>query len=311
MSRSLLVVTAFLSLGILAPGSTRAEEPPTYPLWPEGAPGAVGKETGDENHSGDIPTITVHRAPKEKATGAAIVICPGGGYGFLASDHEGQQPARWLNSLGITAVVLKYRLAPRYRHPAPLDDVRRAIRTVRARAREWDLDPGRVGVMGFSAGGHLASTAATQFRAPKAVEGDPTSAFSERPDVAILVYPVISFVAEFSHKGSGSNLLGPNATPEQLAAMSSETRVTDQTPPTFLAHTVADQAVPVENSLAFAMALRRHKVPFELHVFEKGAHGLGLGKGEPRFKVAPEPSFEAWPVLCATWLKAHGFLDRR
>jgi acetyl esterase/lipase len=168
-----------------------------------------------------------------------------------------------------------------------------------------------VGVIGFSAGGHLASTLATQFREAHPLPGDAINGFTERPDVAILVYPVVSLTAEYSHKGSARNLLGPDATPDQLTELSNETRVTEKTPPTFLAHTLGDVGVPMENSVAFALALRRHKVPFELHVFEKGPHGLGLGKGSKQFHVAPEPSFEAWPALCATWLKSRGFLDKR
>jgi acetyl esterase/lipase len=185
------------------------------------------------------------------------------------------------------------------------------MRMVRWKAKDWGLDPGRVGVLGFSAGGHLASTLATQFREAEPSPAEAINGFSERPDVAILVYPVVSFTADFSHKGSARNLLGPNVSKEQLTDLSNETRVTARTPPTFLAHTLADAGVPMENSLALAMALRKHKVPFELHVFEKGPHGLGLGKGSKRHNVKPEPSFEAWPVLCATWLKAHGFLDKR
>ncbi len=308
MLRSLAFV---VGLTLLAPCAVSADEPQTYPLWPQGAPGAAGSETGDENHAGDIPTITVYLAPKEKATGASILICPGGGYGFLATDHEGKEVAEWLNSLGVAGVMLKYRLAPKYKHPAPLDDARQAIRMVRSKSKEWGLDPGRVGVMGFSAGGHLASTLATHFHGADPLAGDAINSFSERPDLAILVYPVVSFTADFSHKGSAKNLLGADATKEQLTELSNETRVTAKTPPTFLAHTLGDDGVPMENSVAFAMALRKHKVPFELHVFEKGPHGLGLGKGSKRHNVPPEPSFEAWPPLCATWLKARGFLDKR
>ena len=299
-----------VGLSLIAPGWSWADEPQTYPLWPGGAPGAAGSDAGDLNHAGDIPTITVYPPPKEKATGASILICPGGGYGFLATEHEGKDVADWLNSLGVAGVVLKYRLAPKYKHPAPLDDARRAIRMVRWKSTEWGLDPNRVGVMGFSAGGHLASTLATHFREADRLAGDAIDAFTERPDLAILVYPVVSFTADFSHKGSAKNLLGPDATKEQMAELSNETRVTEKTPPTFLAHTLADTGVPMENSVAFAMALRKHKVPFELHVFEKGQHGLGLGKGW-KGHIAPEPSFEAWPGLCATWLKSRGFLEKR
>jgi acetyl esterase/lipase len=307
MLRSLIF---FVGLSLLAPIGAAADEPQTYPLWPQGAPGASGSDVGDENHSGDIPTITVYLPPKEKASGASIVICPGGGYGFLATEHEGKDVAEWLNSLGVAGVVLKYRLAPKYKHPAPLDDARRAIRMVRWKSKEWGLDPDRVGVMGFSAGGHLASTLATHFRETHPLPGVNIDSVTERPDLAILVYPVVSFTAEYSHKGSANNLLGPDATKEQLAELSNDTQVNEKTPPTFLAHTLADTGVPMENSVAFAMALRKHKVPFELHVFEKGQHGLGLGKGW-KGHIAPEPSFEAWPGLCATWLKSRGFLDKR
>jgi acetyl esterase/lipase len=305
MLRTLAVI---LGLSAFGPGVVAADEPQTYPLWPKGA---AGSDAGDENHAGDIPTITAYLPPKEKATGASIVICPGGGYEFLAAEHEGKEVAEWLNSLGVAGVVLKYRLAPRYRHPAPLDDARRAIRMVRWKSKSWGLDPDRVGVMGFSAGGHLASTLATHYRDAHPLPGDEINGFTERPDVAILIYPVVTLAAEYNQKDTGMNLLGPEATPARLSELSTEARVTEKTPPTFLAHTLADVDVPIENSLAFASALRKHKVPFELHVFEKGPHGLGLGKGTKRFKIAPEPSFEAWPPLCATWLKSRGFLDKR
>jgi acetyl esterase/lipase len=308
MLRSLIF---FVGLSLLAPIGAAADEPQTYPLWPQGAPGAAGSDAGDENHSGDIPTITVYLPPKEKASGASIVICPGGGYGFLATEHEGKEVAEWLNSLGIAGVVLKYRIAPKYKHPAPLEDAGRAIRMVRWKSKEWGLDPDRVGVMGFSAGGHLASTLATHFREAHPIPGDAINGFSERPDLAILVYPVVSFTADFSHKGSAQNLLGADATKEQLTELSNETKVTEKTPPTFMAHTLADNGVPMENCVAFAMALRKHKVPFELHIFEKGQHGLGLGTGWKKHNIQPEPAFQAWPPLCATWLKSRGFLDKR
>jgi acetyl esterase/lipase len=300
-----------VGLSVLNPGAALADEPQTYPLWPQGAPAAAGSDAGDEYHSGDIPTLTVYLPPKEKASGASIVICPGGGYGFLATEHEGKDVALWLNSLGVAGVVLKYRIAPKYKHPAPLDDARRAIRMVRSKSKEWGLDPDRVGVLGFSAGGHLASTLATHFLGAHPIPGDAVNGFTDRPDVAILVYPVVSFTAEYSHKGSAKNLLGEGATKEQLTELSNETQVTDKTPPTFLAHTLADTGVPMENSLAFAMALRKHKVPFELHIFEKGQHGLGLGIGWRGHNIAPDPAFQAWPPLCATWLKSRGFLDKR
>ncbi len=297
-------------LGLLSGFSMASEDPQAQPLWPEGAPGAHGKETGGENNPGDVPTITVWLPPKEKATGASVVICPGGGYGFLATDHEGKQVAEWLNSIGVAGIMVKYRLSPKYKHPAPLEDAQRAIRTVRAKSKEWGLDPKRVGVMGFSAGGHLASTAATHFDEGKAEATDPIDRESCRPDVAVLVYPVISFTAEYAHKGSANSLLGKDATKEMLTNLSNETQVTEATPPTFLAHTLGDTGVPMENSLSFAMGLRKAKVPFELHIFEKGQHGLGLGTGSKQHNVAGDPAFEAWPKLCATWLKSRGFLNK-
>jgi acetyl esterase/lipase len=288
-----------------------ADEPRTYPLWPRVATDKAGGDPGDANHAGDIPTITVYLPPKDKATGASIVICPGGGYEFLATEHEGMEVAEWLNTLGVAGVVLKYRHAPEYRHPAPLDDARRAIRMVRWKSKEWGLDPDRVGIMGFSAGGHLASTLATHYQDAHPLPGDPINGFSDRPDLAILIYPVITLAADYNAKDTGQNLLGPEATPAQLTELSTDTKVTEKTPPTFLAHTLADGDVPIENSLAFSAALRKNKVTFELHIFEKGGHGLGLGKGSKQFKLAGEPTFEAWPPLCATWLRSRGFLDKR
>jgi acetyl esterase/lipase len=227
------------------------------------------------------------------------VVCPGGGYARLA-DHEGHNVAVWLNGIGVTAAVLKYRLGPRYRHPAPLQDVARAIRTVRARAKDWGVNPGRIGVIGFSAGGHLASTVATQFDAGDAAAADPVERFSSRPDVAVLAYPVISMEARIAHAGSRNNLLGPNPSADLVQALSTDRRVTARTPPTFLFHTVDDAVVLVENSLQFAAALRGAKVPYELHVFETGRHGVGL--------ALDDPVLSAWPRLLGSWLRARGFV---
>jgi acetyl esterase/lipase len=229
------------------------------------------------------------------------VVLPGGGYGGHA-DHEGRPVAEWLNGLGITAVVLKYRLAPHSHHPAMLEDAARASRTVRANAESWKVDRSRVGVLGFSAGGHLASTIATHFDAGDPNAKDAIDRLSSRPDRAILIYPVISLVTPFTHIGSKRNLLGTNP-PEGLAeSLSNELQVTAETPPTFLAHTDQDKAVPPENSLLFALALRKAKVPVELHLFEEGQHGLGLGR--------PGFAFSEWPQLCAKWLDGQGFLKK-
>ena len=260
-------------------------------LWPDGAPGAVGREPAD------MPTLTPYVAPKEKATGAAVIVCPGGGYGHLA-DHEGGPVAEWLNSIGVTSFVLKYRLDPRYQHPAPLLDAARAIRTVRARAKEWGLDPERIGIMGFSAGGHLASTIGTHFDSGKSDAADPIDRVSSRPNVMILIYPVIT-MKDRTHSGSRKNLLGDNPSPELVTLLSNEEQITKETPPTFLVHTMTDTVVPVENSLMFVMSLRKAGVPFEFHLYERGPHGFGLG--------TKDPILATWPDRCADWLRIHGF----
>lgn len=292
---------AALLLGGVVDLAAAQEE--TLPLWPEGAPGAVGQEPAD------IPTLTLYRAPADKATGAFVVVCPGGGYGFLAVDHEGDQPARWLNSLGISAGVLRYRIAPRYKHPAPLHDAQRAIRLVRAQAKGWKIDPRRVGIMGYSAGGHLASTAGTHFDAGNPEAADPIDRESSRPDLMILGYPVIAMATEYGHTGSRKNLLGESPDPALVESLSNERAVTPRTPPAFLIQTDADVVVPAENSILFTLAMRKAGVPVELHLFEKGKHGLGLGGGEPKFDVPADPAFAAWPGLCQAWLKTRGFLD--
>jgi acetyl esterase/lipase len=259
-------------------------------LWPTGqVPYALG--TGPE----DTPTLTLYR-PK-RPTGSFTVVCPGGGYGGLAG-HEGEPIAQWLNTAGITAGVLTYRHAPKYQHPCPLTDAQRAIRTARANASAWKLDKNRVGILGFSAGGHLTSTAATHFDrgildAPDAIDKE-----SCRPDVAAPIYPVITLEPPFAHMGSRRNLLGDNPTTEQVRLFSNHLQVTKDTPPCFLMHTTEDTVVPVENSLLFATALSAHKVPYALHVYEKGQHGIGLGNDSQN---------KTWPAQCIAWLQSHGF----
>jgi acetyl esterase/lipase len=291
-------------------GGLRADEPaaarPVIPLWPHGVPGAKGSDPDK-----DVPTLTIWLPRPEGATGASVVVCPGGGYGILAVEHEGKQVAEWLNSLGIAAFVLKYRLGPRYHHPAMLEDAGRAVRTVRAGASQWGLDPHKIAIIGFSAGGHLASTAGTHFDAGKPAAEDPIERVSSRPDRLILVYPVIALATPYGHAGSLRNLLGDKPTHELIESLSNERQVTKETPPTFLAHTNADKGVPAENSLLFALALRKVGVPVELHLFERGPHGLGLGGGTAQFKIPPDLAFQAWPKLCETWLKNQGFLERK
>lgn len=294
-----------LGMALATAAHSAEDQPKPLPLWPEGAPGAKG-----DDPSLDVPTITLFRPDPAKANGSSAVVCPGGGYGGLATDHEGTQVAQWLNELGITAAVLKYRLGPRYRHPAMLQDAGRAIRTLRASAKEWNLDPKRVAIIGFSAGGHLASTAGTHFDAGKPNASDPIERQSSRPDRMILPYPVIALATPYGHGGTRTNLLGDNPPDVLLASLSNETQVSPDTPPTFLAHTDEDSAVPAENSLLFALALRKAKVPVELHLFEKGAHGLGLGGGRKGLVNSPVVPFNAWPKLCEAWLKEQGFLSK-
>ncbi len=268
----------------------------SFPLWPDGAPDALGKEAVD------IPTLTVFLPSPEKATGAAMVICPGGGYGHLA-DHEGSHYARWLNNQGIAGFVLKYRLGSnRYRHPAMLHDAARAVRIVRARAEEWKLDSNKIGIIGSSAGGHLASTLLTHWDA-----GDTNSAAvierqSSRPDAVILCYPVITLTDPFTHKGSRANLLGTNPPPDLVKELSAELQVNKSSPPCFIWSTEEDKTVPVENSLQLATALRRAGVRFDLHIYERGGHGIGLGN-----KDFNTEKFHAWTKDCEFWLRERKF----
>jgi acetyl esterase/lipase len=267
-----------------------------FPLWPDGAPGALGKEAKD------IPTLTVFLPPPEKATGAAIVICPGGGYGGLA-DHEGSQYARFLNEHGVAGFVLKYRLGPAgYRHPIMLQDAARALRTVRARAQEWKLDPQRIGIIGSSAGGHLASTLVTHYDAGKPDSADPIERVSSRPDLGILCYPVIS-MGEHTHQGSKNNLLGKDPSPELVRELSNELHVTKDTPPCFVWHTWEDKGVKIENALSFAGALQAAGVRFDFHVYERGPHGIGLGSRE-----YDPAKWHPWTRDLVFWLKERGFV---
>ena len=263
------------------------------PLWPNGAPGALGSEKKD------IPSLTAYPPADGKSNGASFLVLPGGGYGALAS-QEGEGYAKWLASEGIAAYVLKYRLGSSgYRHPVMLQDAARALRTVRAWAHRDGRDPARVGIIGSSAGGHLASTLLVYNGVGDAGASDPIERESSRPDLGVLCYPVISS-GEYAHRGSFNNLLGENAPAELLQMLSTELHVTKDTPPTFLWHTTEDRAVPVQNSLLFATALAKANVPFELHVYEKGGHGMGLPKpGKP----APP-----WDAELLRWLKARGFL---
>ncbi len=265
-------------------------------LWPAGAPGALG------NADKDRPTLKAYLPVVENATGAAIVICPGGGYGMLAV-HEGDHYARFLAENGVAAFVLKYRLgADGYRHPAMLQDAARAVRLVRSEAPDYGIDPHRIGIMGSSAGGHLASTLLTHFDAGDPAAADPVDRLSSRPDLGILCYAVIT-MGEYTHQGSKANLLGKDPSPEMVRLLSNELQVTPQTPPCFVWHTWEDTAVPAENSLQFAAALKKAGVPFDLHIYEKGSHGIGLGSGE--WNPARR---HPWTRDLLYWLKIRGFV---
>lgn len=281
-----------LILSVLSMSAIFAAEP--MPLWSGKAPGALGESPKD------IPTLTPYLPEKPGASRAAMVICPGGGYGGLAG-HEGDHYAKFLNEHGITAFVLKYRLGSAgYRHPVMLNDAARAVRTVRARATEWNIDPAKIGIMGSSAGGHLASTLLTHFDAGNAEASDPIERQSSRPDLGVLCYAVIT-MGEFTHKGSKKNLLGDNPPQELVTLLSNELQVKENTPPCFVWHTWEDNAVPVENSMLFASALRKNKVPFDFHVYQKGAHGIGLGtKGDPATR-------HPWTQDLVFWFKTQGW----
>jgi acetyl esterase/lipase len=264
-------------------------------LWEGDAPGALGSDEAD------IPTLTPFLVPNTTQS-AAIIVFPGGGYHSL-TPYEGDHYARWLNELGISTFVLKYRLGSRgYRHPVMLQDASRALRLVRARAAEWNVDPNRVGIIGSSAGGHLASTLMTHFDSGDAQSTDPVERKSSRPDLAILCYPAIN-MGDIAHEGSRKLLLGGNASEDLVTSLSTELQVTKDTPPAFLFHTADDPVVPVEHGLRFAAALADNKVPFALHIYPHGRHGLGLGTREWN----PDER-HPWTAQCKLWLKEQGFL---
>ena len=263
-------------------------------LYPNGAPGAVGTEDVDK------PSLTYYVVDAARSSGTAIVVCPGGGYRGLAMDHEGKQIAEWLNKQGISAFVLKYRLGPRYHHPAMINDAHRAIRMVRSEVAKMHIAPDRIGIWGFSAGGHLAATASTHFVDGNPSAADPIERVSTRPDFAILAYPVISFTTPYAHKGSRTNLLGENPDPKLVENLSNELQVTPLTPPTFLFHTNEDTGVPPENSVLYYLALRKAGVPAEMHIYEPGRHGVGL--------APTHPVLSSWGARLSDWFKTRGLL---
>lgn len=275
---------------------SRADVLAPIPLWPNGAPGALG------TRAQDIPTITPYPADATNATGAAMMICPGGGYEWLAP-HEGRDYALWLNQHGVTCFVLKYRLGSNgYHYPAEFDDVTRAMRWTRAHAKDYKIDPVRIGIMGSSAGGHLASTLLTHFDCGNTNSDDPVERQSSRPGLGILCYPVIT-MGEYTHQGSKENLLGKHPSRKLVKLLSNELQVKTNTPPCFIWCTYEDDIVPMENSLMFAEALRKNHVPFDLHIYQKGGHGMGL-KDKPPF-AHPHP----WAGDCLFWLEAQHFVN--
>lgn len=304
LGRTLAIVAAVALCGLGRPDLAATQT--VIPLWPEGVPGAKAIAEPERDVDGRVshvhhPTLTFHPAPAGLATGTAVIVCPGGGYARLAMANEGAGLTQRLNAMGVSAFVLKYRLVE-YGHPAPLQDVLRAVRLVRSRAAEFRVRPDRIGVAGASAGGHLAASAATLFDAPEGRTGHDLDAVSARPDFVALLYPVITFRGPFAHEGSRRNLLGDDPPADLVERLSLETRVTAATPPVFLVHTTEDTSVPVENSLMFFEALRRAGVPAEMHVYEKGPHGFGV-----RDDLG---TTSAWPDRWQAWMRSRGWLDR-
>ncbi len=297
-----LIMTLFVAPASAQPSMPMPEQVIT--LWPEGVPGARangGVERLDDGRVYNVqqPTLTFTAPDPGTATGTAVILCPGGGYVRLAIQNESEKVGRFLRTLGVATFVLKYRMAE-FGHPAPLQDIVRAVRLVRARAREFGVDPARIGVMGASSGGHVAASAATLFDAPEARTGAALDAMSGRPDFVALLYPVITMEAPFAHAGSVKALLGATPQPEAVARLSLERQVTPQTPPAFIVHTAEDVSVPLENSLMFVAALRRAHVPTEFHMYERGAHGFGIAPG-----LGPT---SRWQERLADWMRAHGWL---
>jgi acetyl esterase/lipase len=295
--RAAVIAALLLAAPAVAAGQTPPpilQEPQTIPLWQGKAPGALGEAPED------IPTLTIYMPPNTTGPMTAVIVAPGGGYRALSMNKEGRLPAAYLNSVGVAAFVLKYRLGPKYHHPIELGDMQRAIRTIRSRAAEWHIAPDRIGVMGFSAGGHLASTASTYFDKGTATAADAIDRVSSRPDFAILGYPVITLTEAWTHQGSRLNLLGEKPDVDLARSLSTDTRVTKETPPTFLFHTNADTGVPAENSIHYFLALRRAGVPAEMHIFKDGPHGVGMPMNDP--------ALSEWPKVLTNWLRASGFL---
>lgn len=306
MKKTARILTVLSLLALSVPSMAQTE---TMNLWPEGKVPNFKKSDVEEESVTDaqdilrisgvtVPTIAAYIAPKEKATGAAVMICPGGGYGILAASHEGSDFAKWFNERGISAFVLKYRLpnekAMTHQHEVPLMDAMQGMKLIRQNAAKWGIDVNKIGVMGFSAGGHLAATLSTHYNMGEKASAD------GKPNFSILIYPVISLTPALAHGGSRDNLLGPEKSDELIKYYSNELQVSDQTPPAFLVHAMDDTGVPVENSIEYYLALKKKKIPAEMHLYPKGGHGYGMrteGKG----------SLANWPAAMEGWLKAMGY----
>lgn len=315
MNATRRLMTLLPLAGLLPALAPAATAPAVLPLWPEGVPAAVrpdapaargdlGPERVDANGAVShvqVPTLTVVPPAVDRPNGTAVIVCPGGGYNYLSWAREGTQYAAWLSTLGVTTFILKSRLKE-YGHPAPLQDVLRAIRLVRSRAAEFGVDPKRIGVLGSSAGGHLAASASTLWDHPDGRTGAALDGTSARPDFAVLVYPVITMADPAAHAGSRRALLGDAPSAALQTQMSTELQVTAATPPTLLLHTQGDKTVPVQNSLMYFEALTRAGVPAELYVFEQGGHGIGMRDGLG--------NASAWPRRAEDWLRQRGLLTR-
>ena len=306
-TRNLLTVIIIAIISVL---NSNAQQK-TMDLWPQGIPGLVftdsyiEKSTASEGlitrfEKTTNPMIYIFLPTREKATGTAVLICPGGGYAALAFGHEGNAIASWLNDNGIAGIILKYRLPSdlimKDKSIGPLQDAQEAMRIIRRNAVAWNIDPKKVGVIGFSAGGHLASTLSTHY-ADKVY--DVADTISARPDFSLLIYPVITMDSSFTHAGSRKNLIGDKPSDEAIKSFSNELQVNEKTPPAFMVHSADDQTVPVKNSIVYYEQLVKYKIPSELHIFQKGGHGYGLG--------GSKDTQSAWPGLCINWLKASGF----
>jgi acetyl esterase/lipase len=280
-------------------------------VWPDGIPGSVQDQSYAEKETMTNgipsryekvtdPTLTVFLPSEDKATGTAVLICPGGGYGVLAFDHEGYQIARWLNDNGIAGIILKYRLPSdlimKNKSTGPLQDAQEGMRIIRRNAALWKIDPEKIGVIGFSAGGHLASSLSTHYSEAVYDSKDEVSA---RPDFSLLIYPVITFDASFTHMGSRNNLIGKEPSEESIKHFSNELQINEKTPPAFLVHSADDKTVPVKNSMAYFDALNKFGIPAEMHIYQKGGHGYGLSVGKG--------TQASWPGLCIKWMKENGF----